>query len=384
MTVLNFSGVSNGTDLSALGFTKEAGSAVDSSITVTSGELDFNFGSGIATYSLPLSSGDCDISCEFGGYYASYCSPIVFRIQDYQNYWAVRAGDAGTINLIRVVSGSTTGVSTQSISRNSSGDIFRVLAIGSLIKVYFNGAEVISVTDSTWSTNNKIGMSVRLGTELALITTYTYIDPAVAITSINGGSPITAGQSGIASVSTGFSGLPATITTNASGVTCSNIGGTTNAPTFTITDRVDGGLYPKSGTSVNFTFVNGTENAVGAQTIVKKSTETKVVIASPLFSDNTIAQAIFSAFGRTVAAADEFYHTTYSDLVITSDTDFTVTAAGSFDLWLYVNAGADAGKNYYYAVTITESGAGVISGGLTTSGLTTSGLTTAGITSAGF
>ena len=218
----------------------------------------------------------------------------------------------------------------------------------------------ISPTFAKWSTNNKIGMSVRLGTELALITTYTYIDPAVAITSINGGSPITAGQSGIASVSTGFSGLPATITTNASGVTCSNIGGTTNAPTFTISDRVDGGLYPKSGTSVNFTFVNGTENAVGAQTIVKKSTETKVVIASPLFSDNTIAQAIFAAFGRTIAAADEFYHTTYSDLVITPDSDFTVTDAGSFDLWLYVNAGGDAGKNYYFAVTITESGAVVI------------------------
>lgn len=176
------------------------------------------------------------------------------------------------------------------------------------------------------------------------------------ITSINGGSPITAGQTGIASVSTGFTGLPSTITTNASGVTCSNIGGTTNAATFDVSDRVDGGLYPKSGTSVTFTFTNGAESDSFATTVVKKAAETLVAISSPLFTANTLAQAILDQTGRTVATGDEFYHTTYSDLAITADTDFTVTAAGSFDLWLYVNAGADAGKNYYYAVTITEGG----------------------------
>ena len=182
------------------------------------------------------------------------------------------------------------------------------------------------------------------------------------VSSINGGSPITAGQTGIASVSTGFTVLPSTITTNASGVTCSGIGGTTNAATFNISDRVDAGLYPKSGTSVTFTFTNGAESDSFAATIVKKSAETLVAISSPLFTANTLAQAILDQTGRTVATGDEFYHTTYSDLVITADTDFTVTDAGSFDLWLYVNAGGDAGKNYYYAVTITENGGVVITG----------------------
>jgi len=182
------------------------------------------------------------------------------------------------------------------------------------------------------------------------------------ITSINGGNPITAGQTGIASVSTGFTGLPSTITTNASGVTCSNIGGATNAATFNVSDRVDGALYPKSGTNVTFTFTNGAESDAADQTVVKKATETTVVISEPLFTANTIANAILAATGRTVAAADEFYHTTYSDLVITTDTDFTVTDAGIFDLWLYVATGSDAGKNYYYAVTITESGEVVIGG----------------------
>lgn len=206
------------------------------------------------------------------------------------------------------------------------------------------------------------------------------IAPAVSITSINGGSAITAGKTSIASVSTGFTGLPVTITTNASGVTCSNIGGTTNAATFDISDRVDGGLYPKSGNSVNFTFTKGAESATGAKTVVKKATETLVAISSPLFIAKTLAQAILDQTGRTVATGDEFYYTTYSDLVITTNTDYTVTDAGSFELWLYVSTGANAGKNYFYSVSITEGGI-VINGGITSSGLTSIGLSSVGLTS---
>ena len=38
---------------------------------------------------------------------------------------------------------------------------------------------------------------------------------------------------------------------------------------------------------------------------------------------------------------------------------------------------------FYYAVTITEGGAVVVTGGLTSSGLTSSGLTRVGLTSTG-
>ena len=205
-------------------------------------------------------------------------------------------------------------------------------------------------------------------------------DAPITITSVNGGSAITAGKSGVTSVSTGFSGLPTTITTNASGVTCSGIGGTTNAATFSISDRVDGALYPKSGTSVNFTFTKGAETAAASQSIVKKSTETIVPIAAPLFIANTLAQVILDQTGRTIVTGDEFYHTAYSDLVITADTDFTVTDAGSFDLWLWVSAGADAGKMYQYDVTVSGSGEITID----SSGLTLSGLTLVGFTASGF
>jgi len=213
---------------------------------------------------------------------------------------------------------------------------------------------------------------------------FTYVVPAQTVVSINDGDPVYPGQTGVDSVTTGFTGLPATITTNAAGVTCSSIGGTTNAPTFTISDRVDGSLYPKSGTSVLFTFALDDEVAVDSQTITAKPSETIVEIEAPLFVGNTLANAILLQTGRTIATGDQFNHTSYSGLEIFQDTDLTATGGGSFDLWLWVSSGADAGKVYYYAVTITESGAPVISGGgLTTVGLTSSGFTSSWLTSTG-
>jgi hypothetical protein len=202
------------------------------------------------------------------------------------------------------------------------------------------------------------------------------------VTSINSGAAIPAGSANVPAVTTGFTGLPISITTNASGVTCSNISGSINAPTFDVSDRVDGGLYPKNGTSVQFTFTNGSESASLSQTVVKKSDETLVVVSSPLFTANTIANAILSQTGRTIATGDEIYHTVYDDLSITADTDYTVTSLGSFTMWLWVSSGADAGKMYFYNVAISEGGI-VINGGFTSSGLTSSGLTNSGLTSIG-
>ena len=208
-----------------------------------------------------------------------------------------------------------------------------------------------SNTDPFIVANNSANQAWSLYFETADIT------PSVSVTSINGGSPISAGKTAIPSVSTGFTGLPTTITTNASGVTCSNISGTVNAPEFDISDRVDGGLYPKAGTVVEFTFnYSGIEIASRSEEVTAKDNETIVSISSPLFAAKTIANQILLQTGRTVATGDEFYHTTYSDLVITPDTDWTVTDAGSFDLWLYVSSGADAGKMYQYTVTIAEGG----------------------------
>lgn len=212
-----------------------------------------------------------------------------------------------------------------------------------------------TVTNYTMPTIWASGSASSLDALIEIVTT-----PAgPGITSINGGSPITPGQVNIPSTAVNFTGLPTAIAANAAGVNCGSIGGTATAPTFTISNRVDGGAYPKSGASVLFTFTRGAESSSLAQIMVKKATETAVTLTAPLFSANTLASAILAQTGRTVAAADEFYYTTYGDLVITPDTDYTATTGGSFDLWLWVSSGVDAGKMFNYAVTIS---AGVIIG----------------------
>lgn len=386
-TNYDFNGLGAGVELNVgvPAFAKLSGSGTNTIVSDGAGALSWVGGSATpTTYAVDTGVADHEFSVTYAatGKSGSFL-PCCVRVSDFRNCIAARFSSSTTLELL-ILTNATPGTPWQTTVTRSANDVVRVTAAGNVITVYFNGTQVIQQTISTFNTATKVGMLARSTGVVSVITAanVTYTDPAI-ITSINGGSPITAGQSGVASTSTGFTGLPTTITTDASGVTCSSIGGSINAATFNVSDRVDGGLYPKSGASVNFTFTNGSETDSIATTVVKKATETVVAISSPLSAANTLAQAILDQTGRTIATGDEFYHTTYSDLAIGADTDFTVTDAGSFDLWLYVNAGADAGKNYYYAVTITESGGVVINGGLTSSGLTKVGLTDAGLTYSG-
>ncbi len=184
------------------------------------------------------------------------------------------------------------------------------------------------------------------------------------ISSINGGSPITAGQTSIPVVAANFSAKPTAVTatydSGTKSITATIGAGDKDNFVINIADRVDTGFYPVSGATVTFTFTYDAESAAITAPVVKKSSETLVDISSPLFTAKTLAQAILDQTGRTVATGDKFYRTHYGNLSVTSDTDWEVTDPGSFDLWLYVAAGGDAGKNYYYAVTITEGGGAVI------------------------
>lgn len=188
-----------------------------------------------------------------------------------------------------------------------------------------------------------------------------YYTPNQTVTSINGGSPFTASQTTSSAVTTGFTGLPSTITSNLSGLTFSGIGGSTNAPTFSKSVPIDGAVYPQRGLTATVTFTNGSETASGAIDIDADADQTTVVVASPINDDITcLFGAIFAATGRSAANGDEVYHTVpagMSDLVINPDGTMEVTNAGTFDCWVWTAA---TGVNYYYSVTITESGGVVI------------------------
>lgn len=150
------------------------------------------------------------------------------------------------------------------------------------------------------------------------------------------------------------------ITTDKTGVTVSGV----TVSSATLSGWTEGGLYPELPTSVQFEFTGGSGSALKSSNISAPAGYTKLTIASPLFIANTLPNAILAATGRTVITGDIFYHTAYSDLVVSADGNYTVTGNGTFDLWLWVSSGADAGKMYYYQVTLTESAGVVISGGI--------------------
>lgn len=117
-----------------------------------------------------------------------------------------------------------------------------------------NGTLRLTVTDTT-----HIAKALRLGffSRGGFIKSFTVYDVS-AITGINGGSSIVNGQAAVPFTSDGFGSITA-ITTNRTGVTCSNIvnsGG--GAGTFDLSEMVDGAAYPILPTTVTYTFSDGT------------------------------------------------------------------------------------------------------------------------------
>lgn len=247
---------------------------------------------------------------------------------------------------------------------------------GTTLTVKQNGSTLGSVAGITRPTNARAGMSSRGGQLVGLESEY---DAAQSVVSINGGSPFTASQTSSSAETLGFTGLPASITSNVTGLTFGGIGGTANAPTFTKSVRTDGAVYPKDGVTATVTFTNGAESTSTTIPCNKNTDETEVVVSSPINDDITcLFGAIYAATGRTAVTGDYGYYKVpvgMSDLTIGVDGRIQSTNAGTFQYWAYTAA---TGVNYYYSVTITESGV-VIGVGLTSAGLTVSGLTSPGL-----
>jgi len=210
-----------------------------------------------------------------------------------------------------------------------------------------------------------------------------YYTPNQTVTSINGGNPITANQTTVSSVTTGFTGLPTSITCDLAGITCSSIGGTTNAPTFVKSQRVNGQPWPLNGATATFTYVNGSESASGTQVIQKEAGDVVYTFSGVINDDPASIGYWLTQDGFTVEGGEHSY-TPYGDLVLTADGGGTVTDAGTFTSWFRPAAGTGAGNVYYYEFTINDGGiTPSSSGGLTSAGLTSSGLTRVGLTSSG-
>lgn len=174
------------------------------------------------------------------------------------------------------------------------------------------------------------------------------------------------------------------ITTNVSNLTVDSITYSAGNGTARVVGFAEGALYPEIPTAAQFTFTDGTHNFAIDTNVSAPTGFTKVDVVDPNTIDTTaFAGALLAQTSRLMVTGDDVFYTVYSDLVMSPNTNIAVTGDGSFEVWLRVSTGADAGKMFHYNVTVSGGGVSVTSGGLTSAGLTSIGLTCVGLTSSG-
>ena len=190
--------------------------------------------------------------------------------------------------------------------------------------------------------------------------------PAQEITSINGGSSITVGQTGIAIVASGFTAKPTAVTaTYASGaksITATvDSGGTATNFNISIQDRIEAEDWPLNGDTLTFTFTYLSESASGTQTLVKKADEVVLTVSGGITSDPATWTYWLNDDGFTVEGGEHVYDP-YGDLVLTADGGGSATDAGTFTSWFRPATGTGAGNVYAYTWVITEAGISLLTG----------------------
>jgi len=276
-----------------------------------------------------------------------------------------------------------------------------VVASGSLIDVTRNnttGEMVFSsgavggaltprgvVTQVNVNTDWRAGVFVRNAGEISSLTSY-YV-AAQTITSINGGNPVAAGQTGVVIAHTGFTGAATSVTTNRAGVTCTITVGDANSTTVSVSGWTEGGPYPIVDNAVTFTVSRAGESASATQTLTRPANWAQQTFAGAILDDQNLIGFNLAAAGHTVNGGTFYYRTNQvSSLTVNADTSWTsAPAGGTFDAVFIPSAGATAGNAYLFEITVLNGSIVVESGGgLTSIGLTAIGLGVIGLTAIGF
>ncbi len=300
-------------------------------------------------------------------------------------YAAIHTDFTTKIKIIKLTANQQDGadllsVTTGSVNYTTEVRLELVKATNTL-KLYKNGAQI--GTDIVDSSYTPVYGGVCSAAALAKSVETYQVGPQ--ITSINGGNPITAGQTGIAIVASGFTAKPtavaATYASGAKSITATvDSGGTATNFNISIQDRIEAEDWPINGDTLTFTFTYSGESAVLTQTLVKKATETVLTVSGGITSDPATWTYWLTQDGFTVEGGEHDY-IPYGDLVLTADGGGSATNAGTFTSWFRPATGTGAGNVYAYTWVITEAGISPAGSGLTSSGLTSSGLTIAGLTS---
>ncbi len=203
------------------------------------------------------------------------------------------------------------------------------------------------------------------------------------ITSINAGSPVSVGQSGVVITHTGFSGAITSVTTDKAGVTCEIAGGDASSTTVTISTWVNGVEYPATDASVLFTCTVGAETASASQTLTKPANYAQVAFWGAITDEQNLIGKNLQDQGHTVEGGTFYYRTgQVTPLTIYPNTSWIADAAGgAFNATFITLTGATAGNAYLFEVTLNNiTGLGGLSiAGVSVTGLSNSGLSVSGL-----
>lgn len=207
----------------------------------------------------------------------------------------------------------------------------------------------VASTNTDWYA----GCFVRNQAEIVQLTSeYT---AAQSITSINGASNVKAGQSAIPFVTSGYTGLATSVTSNQSGLTFGSIAGVANNFTAAASGYVEGGQYPAPGTSALITVAYNAETAGLSKVIDAPNGYVVQAITGAVTSDDTYPAFYWARESHTVEGAQAIY-LPYGDLTMGPDSKITVTDEGVLYVWLRPTAGPTAGRTYEFILTIREGG----------------------------
>jgi hypothetical protein len=217
---------------------------------------------------------------------------------------------------------------------------------------------LVNRTDSSTSTSTgAVTSSYTIPTGIQYMFVQLEIkESSVSITSINGGNPVTVGQTGVAIVSSGFTSKPTSVVgTFAGGTISATVGaGTTNNFVIDIQDVVDATPWPLDGANVSWAFSNGSESGSAFQAITKKAGELVQTFIGAVTTDPAYITYHIAGDGFAVNGG-EFIYPTALGVVDTDGTNHT-TSAGVYVVRFRPASGTGAGNVYLYTFTLNDAG----------------------------
>lgn len=224
-------------------------------------------------------------------------------------------------------------------------EFYRNKATG-VMNVYVNDVFRITATDVTYSPDAagpiSAGATVRAIRLIDLADNY--------INSFNSTNDIIRGQENVAYLTTGFSDITA-VTSDKPGLTVGNIvDDTTGDGTVSISDFVEGGLYPALPSTVVYTFSDGTLTSQVTKTLTKKSTETSVNTVGLITINDNFLGYHFLAAGRSIADGCQIFYPTTAGFVINADGSFSTPEILTLPIWY---RDVTNGRMYEFNITFT-------------------------------